>query len=89
MTEPTAPERTDRHPRAEFQFGIQDLLGMFVLVSVLLSYLRPFGVPAILKLTCLVGLAVLCGGAIGLAARGFPQPCSGPQSARSWATSRS
>jgi hypothetical protein len=73
MTEPTAPERTDRHSRAAFQFGIQDVLGMFVLVSVLLSYLRPFGVPVILKLTCLVGLALLCGGAIGLVARRFSE----------------
>ena len=48
-------------------------LGMFVLVSVLLSYLRPFGVPVVLKLTCLVGLALLCGGAIGLVARRFSE----------------
>jgi hypothetical protein len=71
MTEPTERETADRLPRTELQFGIQALLGMFVLVAVLMSYLRPLGVPVVVKFSVIVAIAMVCGGLIGLVGRKF------------------
>ncbi len=69
MVRQEAPPDAAESPPSEFQFGLQALLMMFVLVAVLLSYLRPYGLPDMVRCSLLLVAALLCGGLMGLVAR--------------------
>ncbi len=71
MTEPTTTEDQPRPSRAEFQFGLDAFLWMFVIVAVFLSYIRTFNSDDVGKFVVVATVAVLVGGAIGLAAGRF------------------
>ena len=71
MTEQTPQETDPQPPRAEFQFGLQAFLWMFVVVAVFLSYIRTFGPAAVAKFGLVATLALLIGGLIGLVAGRF------------------
>jgi hypothetical protein len=71
MTDPTTPRTEPESSRAEFQFGLQAFLWLFVIVAVFLSYIRSFGPETIPKFGLVAVLALLLGGLIGLAAHRF------------------
>jgi hypothetical protein len=65
------PESEPEPSRAEFQFGLQAFLWMFVVVAVFLSYVRTFGPEAVGKFVVVATLALVIGGLIGLATGRF------------------
>jgi hypothetical protein len=71
MTDSTTPETDPKPPRAEFQFGLQAFLWMFVVVAVFLSYIRTFRPEAVATFGLVATLALLIGGVIGLLAGRF------------------
>jgi hypothetical protein len=71
MTNPTTSEIEPQPPHAEFQFGLQAFLWMFVVVAVFLSYIRTFNPADVAKFGLVATLALLLGGVIGLLAGRF------------------
>ena len=71
MTDPTTTESQLQPARAEFQFGLDAFLWMFVVVAVFLAYIRTFNPDDIGKFVLVATVDVLVGGAIGLLAGGF------------------
>ncbi len=70
----TDPKKTETEPppsRAEFQFGLDAFLWMFVVVAVFLGYIRTFDSEDVGRFVAVATLAVLVGGAIGLRAGRF------------------
>jgi hypothetical protein len=70
MTDAMQPE-AETPSRAEFQFGLQAFLVLFVIVAVFLSYIRTFGAETIPKFGLVATVALLVGGVIGLLAHRF------------------
>jgi hypothetical protein len=71
MSEPATSESEDVSSRAEYQFGLQAMMMMFVVVAVFLSYIRSFGPETIPKFGLVAAISLLVGGLIGLLARRF------------------
>jgi len=71
MTDSTTPETEPQPSRAEFQFGLQAFLWMFVVVAVFLSYIRTFSPADVAKFGFVATLALLIGALIGLLAGRF------------------
>jgi hypothetical protein len=71
VTCPTMPETQSDSSRAEYQFGLQAFLLMFVVVAVLAAYLRTFGPEAVGRFGLVLVLALPLGGAIGRLAGRF------------------
>ena len=69
MTDPTSTENVPQPPRGEFQFGLDAFLWMFVVVAVLLGYIRTFNSEHVGRFVVVATVALLVGGAIGLVAR--------------------
>ena len=70
MTSPTTPETEPQPSRAEFQFGLQAFLWMFVVVAVF-SYIRTFSPATVARFGLVATLAIVVGGLIGLLAGRF------------------
>ncbi len=71
VTNPTTPETRSESPRAEYQFGLQAFLLMFVVVALLAAYLRTFGPEAVGRFGLVIVLTLPLGGAIGWLADRF------------------
>jgi hypothetical protein len=71
MTDPTTTESKLPPARAEFQFGLDAFLWMFVVVAVFLAYIRTFNPDDVGKFVVVATVDVLVGGVIGLLARRF------------------
>jgi hypothetical protein len=71
MTDPTTPETQPAPSRAEFQFGLDAFLWMFVVVAVFLGYIRTFHAEDVGRFVVVATLTVVVGGAIGLVAHRF------------------
>jgi hypothetical protein len=65
MTNPETPQTEPQPSNAEYQFGLQAFLWMFVVVAVFLSYIRMFGPLAVAHFGFVATLALLLGGLIG------------------------
>ncbi len=71
VTCPTMPEPRSESPRAEYQFGLQAFLLMFVVVALLAGYLRTFGPEAVGRFGLVLVLTMPLGGLIGWLAGRF------------------
>jgi hypothetical protein len=71
VTCPTMPETQSDSSRAEYQFGLQAFLLMFVVVAVLAAYLRIFGPEAVGRFGLVLVLTLPLGNAIGRLAGRF------------------
>jgi hypothetical protein len=71
VTDSTTPETDIEPSRAEFQFGLQALLCMFVVAAMVLSYIRTFRPEAVGACGIVATLSFLFSGVIGLVAGHF------------------
>ncbi len=70
MTDSTT-ENEPRPSRAEFQFGLDAFLWMFVVVAVFLAYIRSFDPMHVGRFVLIATAALLAGGLIGFLAGRF------------------
>ena len=66
------PATTEQPPRQRLQFSLQSMIGLFVVVALLLGYLRAFGNRSILECTVLTLVSLVLGGVLGIRAGKVP-----------------